>query len=62
MHPLGSPHPLLSNSILLPEDAVPALHDLPIGLVNRVTFGDFRKRGDENQATRGSGKRKEALV
>ncbi|KAK4053231.1 hypothetical protein OIO90_004005 [Microbotryomycetes sp. JL221] len=41
---LESNHPLLVNSILLPEDAVPTLHDLPIGLVNRVTFGDFRRR------------------
>lgn len=42
--PRKEPHPLLANSLLLPSDAVPSLHDLPIGLVNRVVFGDFRKR------------------
>lgn len=39
-----SPHPLLANSVCLPEDAVPPLHDLPIGLVNRVVFGDYRRK------------------
>lgn len=37
-------HPLISNSILLPLDAVPVLHDLPLGLINRVVLGDYRKR------------------
>lgn len=36
-------HPLITNSILLPLDAVPVLHDLPIGLINRVVLGDYRK-------------------
>lgn len=38
------PHPLLVNSVMLPHDSVPPLHDLPIGLVNRVAFGDFRRK------------------
>lgn len=38
------PHPLLAESVYLPEDAVPPLHDLPIGIVNRVVLGDFRRR------------------
>ncbi|KAM0752892.1 PIG-P-domain-containing protein [Meredithblackwellia eburnea MCA 4105] len=37
-------HPLLSHSVHLPPDAVPTLHDLPVGLVNRVVFGDRRRR------------------
>ncbi|KAK4048025.1 hypothetical protein OIV83_005059 [Microbotryomycetes sp. JL201] len=37
-------HPLLANSIYLDHDSVPTLHDLPIGIVNRVTFGDFRRK------------------
>lgn len=40
----GVDHPLLANSVCLPEDAVPPLHDLPIGLVNRVVFGDHRRK------------------
>jgi hypothetical protein len=38
------PHPLLAESLYLPEDAVPPLHDLPLGLVNRVVLGDFRRK------------------
>ncbi|SCV74341.1 BQ2448_6773 [Microbotryum intermedium] len=38
------PHPLIANSILLPPDAVPPIHDLPVALVNRVVFGDFRRK------------------
>ncbi|KAL8277342.1 hypothetical protein RQP46_010295 [Phenoliferia psychrophenolica] len=40
----NAPHPLLTHSVLLPADAVPTLHDLPIGLVNRVVYGDYRRR------------------
>lgn len=36
-------HPLLLNSLYLPSDGVPALHDLPLGFVNRVVFGDHRR-------------------
>ncbi|SCZ98647.1 BZ3500_MvSof-1268-A1-R1_Chr3-1g05524 [Microbotryum saponariae] len=38
------PHPLITNSVLLPPDAVPPIHDLPVSLVNRVVFGDFRRK------------------
>lgn len=43
-HELDQPHPLLVNSICLPPDAVPVLHDIPIGLHNRIVFGDFRRK------------------
>lgn len=42
--PRKEPHPLLMNSLMLPSDAVPVLHDLPVNLVNRVVLGDFRRR------------------
>ncbi|KAL8277333.1 hypothetical protein RQP46_010286 [Phenoliferia psychrophenolica] len=45
----NAPHPLLTHSVLLPADAVPTLHDLPIGLVNRVVYGDYRRRRPRNR-------------
>ncbi|BGP40040.1 hypothetical protein JCM10449v2_003998 [Rhodotorula kratochvilovae] len=35
-----APTPLWAHSILLPEDAIPPLYDLPIEVVNRVLYGD----------------------
>jgi hypothetical protein len=36
-------HPLVRNSYaVLPKGAIPALNDLPLGLVNEVMFGDDR--------------------
>ena len=35
----GTPTIVLKSPVALPDDAIPALIDLPVGLVNRVVFG-----------------------
>ncbi|KAM0787847.1 hypothetical protein ACM66B_003900 [Microbotryomycetes sp. NB124-2] len=45
-------HPILANSIFLSQDSVPTLHDLPIGVVNRVTFGDYRRKRGKGWGSR----------
>ncbi|ORY92781.1 PIG-P-domain-containing protein, partial [Leucosporidium creatinivorum] len=57
-----TPHPLLANSVCLPEDAVPPLHDLPIGLVNRVVFGDYRRKQGKGWGSKRRGLSGEEIV
>lgn len=34
------PTPLWAHALLLPDDAIPPLYDLPMDVVNRVLYGD----------------------